>query len=152
MKTDDLALVAVVVAALFWPQLKGLLPGGVVPGPGPAPSGPVFVPNEKERNAVQGVISTLGGDRVLKEKFAVYFDMLGRAIDVAPEHFRTVGDMNNHQYTAGALYAKEIPGGAKGFGEAVAAAYHEMLGDDNKSITQNEALMAAQSLEWACNQ
>ncbi len=151
MKGTNLILIAVLLGALFWPQLRARLPL-VNPAPAPTPVAPIDVPSANDQEAVKPVITALAGDAELKAKFGTYFTMLARAIAVSPEHFRTVGDLKDHQHVAGALYVKEIPGGAKGFGEAVAAAYGTMLGDENQAIDQASATRAAHALAWACAQ
>lgn len=147
MKTDDWLLAAVVIGALLWPQWKGLLPDKIVPGPAPAP---VVAPSAEFQAAVAPVKTVLAGKPEAQRKFGTYFRLLGVAMQQAPEAFRTVGALNQHQMQAGAIYTKQIPGGVPGLGEAVAQAYLTMLGDEDKALEPARAQQAVAALEWAC--
>lgn len=149
MKSNELFAIVAAAALIFWPQIKGYIPGGVQPGPAPAP---VAVPDATAQAAVAPVSAVLKGNADAKAKFGAYFTMLAKAIQVAPDHFKTVGDLQAHQQLAGSLYMQQVPGGVSGLGEAVAASYKTLLGDDNKALPQADALRAVNALAWACNQ
>ena len=148
MRQNELLAIVAAIGLLFGEQIVAAVKGGVAP----APVTPVAVPDAQAQAAVAPVTAALAGKPEAKAKFAAYFTTLAKAIQLAPEHFATVGDLQEHQQLAGALYVQQIPGGVPGLGEAVAAAYKSLLGDDNKALSPAEAARAANALAWACSQ
>lgn len=149
MKGANLAAIALLAAALFWPQLKAHLPLERV-WPRPTPAVPaVPAPDAEALKAVANVQGALK-ENPLRGKFAAYFRTFATVIEQHPDDFRTVGQLIAQHRVASSAFIKLEPGGVAQLNVHVDAAIKAMLGDEDKSIDQAAALRAVRALAWAC--
>lgn len=141
--------IGIIVAALFWPQLKGLVPG-VKPAPGP--NVPVVTePDADARLAVEPV-KLLLANQPTRGVWREYWLEFGDTVRLRPEGFKSVGDIIKQHEIASDLYYDLYPNKVGGLTAATEQAIKGLLGDDDKAITQAQAERFTNAMAWACGQ
>lgn len=148
MKGNDLLAIIVVAGALFWPQLKGFIPGGVTPGPAPAP---VAVPDAQAQAAV-GPLTAAAKASPDANRYARYWHDMAALVRLKPGTFVTTGDFKRFHETSSKLFFDLAAGATTGLAPPTETAITALLGNDETKLDDAKAIRAFSALEWACSQ
>lgn len=147
MNTNVIAI-GLIAAALFWPQLEGLL--GKVPG-GARPNTPVVAPPDAAAQEAVAPVKQLLEKQPSRAAYRAYFRDFSEVIEKRPQAFATVGDVIAQHTEASKLFFdvdQQPP--VDGLAKAIDGAIKGLLGNEDKAITPADATRLTRALEWSC--
>lgn len=148
MKASEIVVIPIALWLLFGSDILAIVDRVK---PTPAPTVPVTLPDAQAQAAVAPVVAILKG-HPSRQDYAGYWASMGKLIQQRPNDFKSVGDIVAQHRVASELFYDLDPQPVPGLANAMETAIRGLVGEDDRAITQAEALRVTGALTWACSQ
>lgn len=151
MKSNELIAIIVVVGALFYPQWKDKIPGGILPGPAPVNVPSVPTPDADAQKAVAEV-AAIAKSHPNAIRYAEYWADMAQLVKLKPGVFSTTGKFRDFHKQSSVLFTDIDAGAPTGIAKPTDAAIMALLGADDTKLDDAKAVRCFNALQWASSQ